>query len=171
MGSCTRFRVLMSIFKPVGADLALNHGAVVDLDGTVYYEWLTDKGLSLSPEELWNRARIIAEACPVYCEVAFDWDRTSGGWGNDPRVGQLITMLVSFTSAILQSRGCRVLYITPSKLRDCLGFLDSASKVDVHAAFKSEAPVFENDKHKDKMEAWLLAKVSECSRNSVDFTY
>lgn len=150
----------------IGADLALNHGALVGIDGTVLAQYSNGIGMLSGPADLYSIACLFSRNTPANSIVIVDWDRDSGNW-RSPTVGCLMTMLASFYGALAMSvRRSTVHYIAPRQVRECLGLEQKAAKSLVHeaAAVLYQIPDFEQDKHGDVLDAWLLAQTWECSK-------
>lgn len=148
----------------VGADLAIRHGAIVDINGTVLHVYKDQLGLLSNVEELFQTARVAANATPRKCIVCIDWDRNQGHWGNNPTVGVLITMICGMYGTLCRMKGCDVNYVTPSIIRVCLGLEQMTNKEDVHFNVRNFAPVFADDPEGDLLDAWLLAYTYVCSK-------
>lgn len=148
----------------LGADLAIKHGALVDINGRVLHLYRDQVGLISNVEELYQVARLCANATPSKSTVCIDWDRNQGSWGNNPTVGVLITLIVGFYGALCRVKGCDVHYVTPSIIRVCLGLQDQCSKEDVHWNVRNFCPVFADDPAGDLLDAWLLAYTYTCSK-------
>lgn len=150
----------------VGADIAINHGCLVDETGAVLLYYTDGLGMLSSTAQLYDRAVQLADATPLGATVAIDWDREQGAWGS-AGVGILITMLVSFYGALLiTTRGARPHYVTPGLVRYCLGLTDRTKKKLVHDKARSlwSVPEFEDDAHGDKLDAWILAQSFYCTK-------
>lgn len=146
----------------VGADLALNHGALVTSDGAVLCYYTDGKGMMSGTEDLYAIACLLSRNTPARSVVIIDFDRKMGHWGN-PETAILMTMLIGFYGALAQSaRHCEVHFVTPSLVRYCLGFPETMTKKDLHAAIV-DRPTFDDDKHGDKLDSWLLCQSWECA--------
>lgn len=148
----------------VGADLAIKHGSLVDLDGNIIYVYKDRDGLISNVDELFEVARLCANATPRKAIVCIDWDRNISSWGDNPQVGTLITMICSFYGALCRVKGCQVNYVTPNIIRVCLGLEGMCSKADVHWNVRNLAPKFDDDLEGDLLDAWLLAYTYACSK-------
>jgi hypothetical protein len=151
----------------VGADIAINHGALVNFDGKTLCVYDDGKGMMSSTEDLWNTACLLSRNTPLKSTVLIDWDRKIGSWGGaDTAV--LITLQIGFYAALAQtSRKCDVHFVTPSTVRFCLGVDQQLSKKDLHTHAKTIYNMpdgFPNDRHGDLMDAWLLAMSWACAQ-------
>jgi hypothetical protein len=150
----------------VGADLALNHGAIVDINGNLVHEYHDGLGMMSSADMLYARAMQCSAVTPEGCTVVVDWDRNMATWGSHPTTGVLITMLLSFYGALCRTRDCDVHYVTPDLIRYCLGLAPQTIKSDVHEAVKKLAPpLLKRDSHGDNIDAWLLAYTFVCTKD------
>lgn len=154
--------------KIIGADLALNHGSLVTLEGDILYSYTEGHGMRNDAKSLALLAEVLVAHTPAESEVVIDWDRKAGLWGGgrSPEVAGLITMLVSFYGAVLSERlNCRVYYVTPALVRDCLGLRSDAAKGLVHYNVMELVPErLPNDVNGDNYDAWILAFVLECTK-------
>lgn len=150
----------------IGADVAINHAALVNQHGEVLHYFDDGNGMLSTTEQLYEKAVELANATPKSSVVVIDFDRDQGSWG-PPKVGILITMQVAFYGALITAtRDCQVHYVTPALVRYCLGLPNTTSKKDLHIAVHKMYPdtVYIKDPHGDKMDAWVLAVTYECAR-------
>lgn len=145
----------------IGADISLRHGALVQSNGNVLFEYTDGCGMDCTIPELYARAQQLLRYTPSRAKVIIDFDRDSGNWGK-PSVALLITVLVSMYGALAQNSGRTVIYATPELIRHCAGLSPYTSKKEVHEHVRSYAPVYASDKHGDLMDAWLLAHSYQC---------
>lgn len=150
----------------VGADIALNHGALVTTDGQLLCYYEDGIGMMSGASDLYAIADKLARNTPAGSTVIIEWDRDMGHW-RSPTVGVLMTMLAAFYGGIIQAtRDCEVHYVTPALVRFCLGLEPTTSKKNMHAAiceqYKREP--FMNDRHGDVMDAWILCQSWACAK-------
>lgn len=147
----------------IGADLALKHGALVDIDGNVIFTYTDRPGLDTTLEDVFQTARIAATATPSRSIIIIDFDRTQGSWSAGS-TGTLITLLTGYYTALVRTKRCLVSYCSPNQVRLCLGCQPFCSKEDVHFAARDYIPAGLDDPEGDKIDAWLLALTYQCSK-------
>lgn len=159
----------------IGADIALNHGALVTDTGKVIFNYTDGLGMRSRADDLYQRAQQLLTFTPKRATIVIDFDREMGSWGGKPSVALLMTMLVSMYGALAQNTRRTVVYATPSLLRYCVGAPLMSSKKEVHDLVREHAPTFVGDKHGDMLDAWLLAWAYKCiiqeTTNVNDFTF
>lgn len=148
----------------VGADLAIKHGSIVDINGNILHVYQDQLGLISTVEDLYQTARKAANATPPKSIVCIDWDRNIGHWGDNPTIGVMITMIVGMYGTMCRIKGCEVNFVTPTIIRVCLGLEEMTSKEDVHFNVRNICPLFVNDTDGDLLDAWLLAHTYVCSK-------
>lgn len=157
----------------IGADLALNHGALVT-SRKVLYIYQTGAGMQSSVETLRQRAIVLVNALPRNCVLAIDWDRTSGSWGKNPLVGTLMTILnISFGVLAIERKNAEVHYVTPNVIRNCLGLPARCKKEFVHSSVVvpkfilsfplSGSKMIKDHLYGDLIDAWILADTFSCA--------
>lgn len=118
----------------IGADLALNHGAIVRADGFILHTYDTGKGLASSIEELYQSAMQISSYIPLGSNVAVDWDRNISAFGGVSKTGTLMTVLIVYFTAILRLQNhCQCTLVAPSQVRKMLKLPLTCKKEIVHA--------------------------------------
>lgn len=157
----------------IGADLAINHGALVT-DNKIVYTYQTGAGMQSSAETLRQRAIVLVDKLPRNCTLAIDWDRTSGSWGKNPLVGTLMTILnISFGVLAIEIKNANVHYITPKVIRECLNLPVRCKKEFVHSSVIvpnfivthhiTGSKLIKDNLYGDLVDAWLLADTFNCS--------
>jgi hypothetical protein len=147
----------------IGADLAIRHGALVDINGNLLHSYKNELGMMSSFTDLFDIAETSYHATPIGAIIAIDFDRTLGSWNRNPEQGILLTMLVAFYGALCHAT-CDVHYVTPSLVRSCLGLPRTAHKSEVHHAVKDLVPKgLYKDSKGDNIDSWVLAWTYECS--------
>ena len=150
----------------IGADLALNHGSLVDVNGNILCYYEDGKGMMSGSDDLYAIAQLVSRNTPYRATVIIDFDRKMGNWGG-VETAILMTMLISFYGALAQvARKCEVHFVTPALVRYCMGHPETMTKKDLHAAIKEQYNMpdgFPNDKHGDLMDAWLLCQAWACA--------
>lgn len=155
----------------VGADPAINHGAIVDVNGRIIYTYDNGKGMKSSMEDLYQLSMNAASSLPMGCILVMDWDRTVTSWGRDPRVGTLMTIIAVGLGYIARlTRKANVKFVSPSAIRHCLDLPAKASKATVHKAYKDILPPSLRGKfHKsadvrgDCIDAYILCNTYVCT--------
>lgn len=150
------------------ADLALTHGAIVDINGKIWYAYTGRTGLAVKSEGLYDLALELYYNTPHGAILVIDWCRHSGSWGNKGRgsvTAMLMTQLISFYAAICTYDNDNVVhFIEPALVRYCVGLPANTNKFDVHhhcaKLFPKDLP---DDISGDNRDAWLLAYTLQCS--------
>lgn len=118
----------------IGADLALNHGAMVSADGYIVKVYGKGKGLSSTVEELFEQALELSSYIPYNSNVAIDWDRNIASFGGISKTGVLMTVLVIHFIDILRLQNkCQCTLVAPSQIRKMLKLPLTCKKEIVHA--------------------------------------
>lgn len=142
----------------IGADLALNHGALVNSQGQIIYEYSKGKGndsqvgdlysIALEARSAIHRAIATSFRSNGYT-IAIDWDRNVGSWGakfdgkgrrrgSTPITAILMTALINQFIAICVDRdNAEIHTVSPSMVRRCLTLGPRVSKDDVHKHCKN----------------------------------
>lgn len=144
----------------IGADLALNHGALVNSQGQIIYEYSKGKGndsqvgdlysIALEARSAIHRAIVANISTNVSYTIAIDWDRNVGSWGakfdgkgrrrgSTPITAILMTALINQFIAICVDRdNAEIHTVSPSMVRRCLTLGPRVSKDDVHKYCKNQ---------------------------------
>lgn len=177
----------------IGADLALNHGALVNSQGQIIYEYSSGKGNDSQVGDLYSIAlearSAIHRAIVGNYTIAIDWDRNVGSWGakfdgkgrrrgSTPITAILMTALINQFIAICVDRdNAEIHTVSPSMVRRCLTLGPRVSKDDVHKHCKNQGllpksiyPLRRSNQEVkgDIIDAYLLAITLECSKSYVD---
>src|SRR6185369_7639260 len=99
----------------IGADLALKHGALVDLNGAILHQYKDRPWDTM--EQVFQTARAAANATPSRSLVILDFDRTMGSWGDNPAVGTMLAVISAFYAALIRTKKCQVAYCSPNLVR------------------------------------------------------
>ncbi len=158
-----------------GADIAINHGAIVDEYGTIIYTYETTLGMRSTLEDLYQQADITASMIPHNSIVVIDWDRNISSWDKGKASTGTLLTLVAWTVGLIcrRERGIQVSFVSPEIVRKCLGLSTRASKAEVHKAIQNILPktLLGTKYHKnyevrgDCKDAWLLAKTYHMSKD------
>lgn len=152
----------------VSADLALNHGAVVDEYGKVLYWYGEGKGRLSSFVDLLRIAEAAVDCVPLYSSVAIDYDVRSSSWGKDPVIGtKMIVLGTQFAVLAMERKACEVHLVSPATVRKCLGISVKANKQACWEAVRSYYPPTLTKETKgeakgDALDAWIMCYAFRC---------
>lgn len=117
----------------IGADLALNHGALVGSDGSILHVYKQGKGLISTVDELWEMALLLSSYVPLGANVAVDWDRNIGSFGSNSKTATLMTVLIiHFIDILRMQNHSRCTLVAPSQIRAMLKLPLTCKKEVVH---------------------------------------
>lgn len=158
-----------------GADIAINHGAIVNELGQIIYTYETTLGMRSSLEDLYQQADITASMIPQNSIVVIDWDRNISSWDKGKGSTGTFLTLAAWTVGIIcrRERQIQVSFVSPEIVRKCLGLGPKTSKKEVHRAVEKILPKYllGTKFHKnyevrgDCKDAWLLAYTYNLSKD------
>lgn len=151
----------------VGADLAINHGAICDNKGNVLYSYKAGNGMRSTFKDLYLTGINAGKSIRKGDIISVDWDNRMGSWGNNPKTGILMTVVItSFITYCVQKFQSKIKLISPSEVRTCLGLPVTTSKKDIHTVWSNDIPKsllsLKNPVKEDAIDAWILTVASSC---------